>query len=151
MHLQTHGSLFHTLFGHLLQLVEGILPVFRFVSPGLRHAPHPLQFGAVEVVGAGYLLVEVVDTFLPFLQVIGVVASVSVDGGIVHLDDGGADVVEKVSVMRHHKDAFGAGGKLFLQPFYHLDVEVVGRLVQHQHVGLGDEDIGESHTFDLPS
>ena len=53
--------------------------------------------------------------------------------------------------MSHHEYTSRTVGQLLLQPFYHFDVEVVGGFVKHEHVGLGDEDVGQCDTFDWSS
>ena len=102
----------------------------------LWHASHPLQLSAVEVVGAFDFGREVFEAFLPLLQVIAVVAAVGVDAAVVHLDDRRADAVEEVAVVGHHEDGHGGAAEGVFEPFYHLEVEVVGGFVEDEQVGL---------------
>ena len=46
-------------------------------------------------------------------------------------------VVEEVAVVGDGDDGAGEAHEELLQPFHRLGVEVVGRLVEQQHVGLG--------------
>ena len=70
----------------------------------LRHTAHPLQLGPVQVVGTCYLGPCVVDAFLPFFQIIGVVAPIGVEGLVVQFQDGIAYVVKEIAVVRNHED-----------------------------------------------
>jgi len=64
------------------------------------------------------------------------------------VEDVGGDGVEEDSVVRDDDDdplaPGGAGGELAHEPEYGADREVVGRLVEHQHVGLGEDGGGEA-------
>ena len=54
-----------------------------------------------------------------------------------------ADAVEEGTVVGDHQQGDVGGGEVVLQPFGHLDVEVVGGLVEDEQVGVGDERFGE--------
>jgi len=58
-------------------------------------------------------------------------------------DDGGDDPVEKVAVMADEDDGAGVIGKQFLQKIERFDIEIVGRLVEHQQVGRLGKRAGE--------
>ena len=60
-------TLLDALVGLGLQLIESLLPIFRFMPPCLWHPSHPLQFRAVEVGCLFYLRPPCIDAFLPFL------------------------------------------------------------------------------------
>ena len=51
----------------------------------------------------------------------------------------GADIVEKMSVMRYNEDSSEIVGKEILQPAYSVDVEMVGRLVQHNDIRVAEK------------
>ena len=145
--LQTDLPLLDALLGHLLQLIERLLTVAGLMSTGLRHASHPLQFRAVEVVGTGDLCPAVVDTLLALLEVVTVVAPIGIDGLVVEFEDDGTDTVEEKAVVGDHQQRLIAPAEETLQPLDHLKVEVVRRLVEDQQVGLGDEHIGQCHAL----
>ena len=65
--------------------------------------------------------------------------------------DFGTDAVEEVTVVRHHQQAEVGAAQVFFEPFRHIEVEVVGRLVEYQQVGFGDEGIGKCHALQLPA
>ncbi len=73
------------------------------------------------------------DLPLPLVEI--VVAAVGGDGPVGHLDDAGDDPVHEIAVMAGHEErAVELVGQPLLQPDDRLHVQVVGRLVQQQHV-----------------
>ena len=135
-HFQSHVAFLNALLGTLLQFVEGFNPVSRFRTAGTRGGTHPFQFCSVEIVRASNLRIHVVDAFLPFLQIVGIVPLVGVDARVVHLDDAGADAVEEVAVVCHHQDGHRRTAQHIFQPLDHFEVEVIGRLVENEQVGF---------------
>ena len=53
------------------------------------------------------------------------------------------DVVEEVAVVGHQHDAAGVVLEIALEPGDRLRVEMVGRLVEQQDVGLGEQQLGQ--------
>ena len=51
--------------------------------------------------------------------------------------------------MRHHQQSEVGAAQIIFQPFGHIQVEVVGRLIQYKEIGFGDKRIGKRHTFQL--
>ena len=119
------------------------------MATGLGHAAHPLELGAVEVVGTDDLGVAGLDALFALLEVVAVVALVGVDALVVNLDDFVADVVEEVAVVRHHEQRGGAAREVVLEPLDEGKVEVVGGLVEDEHVGGADEHIGQGYALEL--
>ena len=101
--LQTDLSFLDTLLGDTFQLVEGLLTITGLMTTGLWHATHPLQFGAVEVVGSGNLSPTVIDSLLSFLEIITVIAAIGVDGLVVEFEDDGAYTIEEETVVGDHE------------------------------------------------
>ncbi len=66
---------------------------------------------------------------------------------IVQLQDDGADTVQKETVMSHHQQGLVTSSQITLQPFYHLQVEVVGRLVEYQQIGFHQQHVGKCDPF----
>ena len=117
------------------------------MAAGLRHAPHPFQFGAIEVVGTRHLGPLGVDPFLPFLEIVGIVAAVGIDLAVIEFEDDSTHLVEEIAVVGHHEQGAVASGEESLEPFNHLQVEMVGRFIEDEQVGLSDEHIGQCHAF----
>ena len=151
LHIECDLSVIYPLLSHLLQFIEGLLAVTSLMTACLRHTAHPLQLRTVEVIGPLDLHVLGIDPFLPFLEVVAVVALVAIERLIVNLDDLRADAVEKVAVVRYHQEGNLGLAQVLLQPLGHLQVKVVGRLVEHQEVGLGNQRVGQCHPLELPT
>ncbi len=65
------------------------------------------------------------------------------------LTSGRGETVHQMTVMGdHHQCRLGSGQPLF-EPFDRLEVEVVGGLVEHDHVELSDESARQRDTFGL--
>ena len=119
------------------------------MSAGLRHTTHPFLLTAEEIVGPGHFGPLGVLALLSLLQIVGIIALVAVDGMVVELIDARADILEKIAVVRDHEQRDGGGREIFLQPFYHSEVEVIGRLVENKQFWFAEQDIGQSHTLAL--
>jgi hypothetical protein len=61
----------------------------------------------------------------------------------VEFEDPLGGVVEEVAVVRHGDHGAGEAGEELFQPFHRLGVEVVGRLVQQQHVGARQQQLAQ--------
>ena len=145
--LQPELSLFDALFGHTLQFVESFFARTGFMSTGLRHSSHPFQLAPVEVVGTHNLGACIVDTLLTFLKIVAEVAAISVDGTVVKFKDEIAHTVEEESVVGHHEERFVASREIALEPNNHIEVEMVCRFVENEHVWLREQDIGQGDTL----
>ena len=139
--LQPYLSVFDALLCHLLQLVESILAIFRFMSACLRLTSHPVEFSPVEILRVLDFGSQIVHSLLPLLQIVGIIAAVGVDGAVVEFQNRIAHLVQEESVVRYHEDGLVAAVQITFQPFYHLQVQMVGRLIQHQEVGFRNQHI----------
>ena len=74
-----------------------------------------------------------------------VVAGVERDGPVVDVEDVRRDVVEEALVVRDDDGAALVRAEELLEPADREDVEVVGRLVEQQHVRPADEHLREQH------
>ena len=78
-------------------------------------------------------------------QIVGVVAGPRGHLAAVDLDDACRQRAQEAAVVGDEDQAeFGVAKKLF-QPCDRLDVEVIGRLVEQQHVGRAHERLREQH------
>ena len=66
---------------------------------------------------------------------------------VVHVHDVGADGVQEVTVMAHHKDQALAVHQKVLQPLDGLNVQMVGGLVQQNDVRLSKQRLGQQHLY----
>ena len=123
----------------LLQVIECVDAVLGFVGPCLWLTAHPVKLGAQQVAGTFHLHVLCLDAFGTLLQVVIVVTAIGEDAVLIHLQDAVADVVQEVAVVGYHQQGHTAALQVVLQPLDHVDVEVVGGLVEDEHLGLIDE------------
>jgi len=63
----------------------------------------------------------------------------------VELEDPAGDVVEKVAIMGHGDHRTLVVMQKALEPGHRLGVQMVGRLVEQQHVGLGEQQPAQRH------
>lgn len=103
--------------------------------PPLGVGAHPLQLFLEALGTLGVLLPLDLETGLLGLQVLGVVALVTVQAAAVDLADPLGDVVEEVPVVGDGDDGAGVLREVLLQPLHGLGVQVVGGLVEEQQVG----------------
>jgi hypothetical protein len=61
----------------------------------------------------------------------------------------GGDAVEEPAIVRDHDRAAGEVQQRFLERAQRLDVEVVGRLVEQQHVAAALQQLREVHAVAL--
>ena len=117
------------------------------MTAGLRHTAHPFQFGAIQIIRTGYLCPSIVNTLLTLLQIIAVVAAIGIDSPVVQFQDHRAHAIQEETVVRHHQQRLVAAVQESLQPFYHLQIQVVRRLIEYQQVGIGYQHIRQCHAL----
>ena len=149
--LQSYLTIFDALLGYLLQLIESILTIFRLMTSSLRLTTHPVQLSAIEILGMLDFCTQIIHALLALFQIVSIVSTIGVDGLIVEFQNGITYLIEEETVVRNHEDGLVATIQITLQPLYHLQVEVIGRLIEHQEVRLIYQHIGECHTLLLSS
>ena len=149
LYFQFHIVVIKPLFSYFLQFIESFFAITRFMPAGLRHTTHPFQLSAIQIVGTGYFNIRCIDTLLTFLQVIAIISLILIDLTIVYFNDFGTDTVEEVTVVRHHEQTQVCAAQIIFQPFSHIKIEMVGRLIQNQQVRLSDKGIGKRHALQL--
>ena len=128
-YIELHLAVIEPLLSYLFELVEGFFAIACLVSTSLRHTAHPLQFGAIEVVGTFYLHIGGIDAFLTLLQIVAIITLIGINLLVVNLVNFGAHTVQEIAVVRYHEQTQGSTAEVSFQPFGHFEVEVVGRLV----------------------
>ena len=113
-----------------------------------RHA-HPLELTLEGALPRGLLLLLDGEALLLLLEPGGVVALPRNARAAVQLEDPARHVVEEVAVVgdRHHRARVLL--EELLEPGHRLRVQVVGRLVQQQEIGLLEKQSAERHPPDL--
>ena len=115
----------------------------------LRLAAHPVEFLAIEVARTVDIGVGGGDALVTFFEVVGVVATIGVGGAIVQLNDSLTHPVEKVTVVRDEQQGFGVALQILLQPLDHFHIEVVGRFIENEQIGVSNQHRGQGHAFAL--
>src|SRR5579883_3168285 len=77
------------------------------------------------------------------LQPRGVVALPRDAGAAIELEDPAGDIVEEVAVVGDRHDGAGKLGEMALQPRHRFGIEMVGRLVEQQHVGPAQQEAAQ--------
>ena len=119
------------------------------MATSLRHATHPLQLGAIEVICTDNLGIASFDTLFAFLKVIAVVPFIGVYGAVVNLDDFITNIVKEVAIVSYHKQRGSAAREIILKPLNKGEVEMVGGLIEDEHIGVTNEHISQGHTLEL--
>ena len=57
--------------------------------------------------------------------------------------------VEKISIVSNHEQRHCGLTQISLKPLYHLKVKVVGRLIEHQQIRFGEQNVSQSNTLNL--
>ena len=120
-----------------LQLVVGRESGLALGLAGLRRHPHPLQLALQRALAGLVALLLAGKSLLLLLEPRRVVALERDAAAAVQLEDPLGDVVEEVAVVGDGHDGARILLQEALQPLDALGVEVVGRLVEQQQVGVG--------------
>ena len=131
------------------QIVIGLDARLGLRLPGLRAGRDPLAL-AGERLGAGVVLAAFLAHALGLgLEIGGVVALVGDAAAAIELEDPAGDVVEEVAVVGDDHHGAGILAQVLFQPRRRLGVEMVGRLVEQQQVGLAQQQLAERHAAAL--
>ena len=99
------------------------------------------DLGLIVQPGAALLVTE----RLFFLRVSRIITGKKGGGGIFDLDDLCDRPVQEIAVMGDDEDSAAVIGEVGLQPADAAKVQMVGRLIEHDHVRLSEKEPGESH------
>ena len=126
-------------FFELLDARLNQLGLARLVAEAADEGLHVLDFFALIFVGLHLEL----KALLALHQVARVSADVFGEPAARDLDGLFGDAIEEVAIVRDHDDAAGVRGEIILEPVARLDIEMVGRLVEHHEFGLIEQQLGE--------
>ena len=82
------------------------------------------------------------------VQVVVVVAGVFVERAAAELENAVAEGIEELAIVGNDDEAAGIAREVVLKPEQRLEVEMVGRLVEHEQSGLADEEAGKVRAHD---
>ena len=124
---------------HTRKLLDAVLCLRRLAGFCAETVDEALQFRDLPLlvlVGSPLLL-------LPgglLGEVLVVVAPVAVELPVADLEDPQADGVEELPVVRNRQDRPSVLGEMVLEPSERLQIQMVRRFVEHQDIGLHDEE-----------
>ena len=95
------------------------------------------------------LLVLDTNPFGLFLQKIGIIAFIAINGCIFHFQHFVAHQVKKIAVMGNHQQGNTAFGEILFEPFDHLYIKMVGRFIQDQKSRFGNQRFCKGYPFAL--
>src|SRR5688500_183448 len=104
---------------------------------------HPFELALDRLLARGLARLLALQALALLLEPLRVVALVGNAGATVELEDPLRGVVEEVAVVGHGDYGSGKAFEETLEPFDALGVEVVGRLVEEEHVRLGEQQPAE--------
>ena len=110
-----------------------------------------LQLSNLFLISLVFVADELLDELRRLVPEV-VVTDILLDFAVVNIDDMRADGIQKVAVVADHDDKAGVfivQNEVF-QPVDGLNIEVVGRLVEHDHVGLAEQRLRQQHLHLIP-
>ena len=108
-----------------------------------------------EVFGFGYeLLLFVIRllllfaTFFAEFQIFGVIYFIVINPSHCHFNSTGSDVIHKFTVVADDDDSLTIIDEEIFQPLDTFNIEVIGRLIQQQHIWVLQQQLGkfDAHT-----
>ncbi len=82
------------------------------------------------------------------VQVVVVVAGVLVEPAAAQFEDARAKRIQEFAIVGNEDQPAGVTREIVLEPEQGLEIEVVGRLVEHEQRGLADQQAGEVRAHD---
>ena len=131
----------------LLRLLQHLL-ILRdtraaFGLPGARGGGDPFGFGGERALPSAFFLLLLLQALALLLQPRGVIALERIAPPALQFEHPAGDVVQEVAVMGHDHHGAGVIVQRVLQPGDAFRVQMVGRLVQQQQVGLFQQQLAQ--------
>ena len=131
---------------------QGLEPLnMRFLlgRPRPCSAHHPREILLVESRHLSFSCQGKIHSRLLLLQILLEITGITVHTRTVDFPDRGRHFIEKISVMRDHKNSTPVILQLLLQPLDHLMVQMVCRLIQNKKIARGEQGCSKSCSFPL--
>ena len=109
----------------------------------LGELPDPFQLVVDRFLAALLLALFLLEPLGLLLQIGGVIAFVDEVAPAIELEDPVDDIVEEIAVVGDEDDVARIVDQMLLEPLDAFGVEVVGRLVEQQDVGLFEQQPGQ--------
>ena len=131
----------------LAEIFERIDAVFRLRRARLGLLANPLKLAAHLVLRGVDRLTLTLFAFGLLFEKVRIVAVVGIELAVVEFENLVADRFEKITVVRDEKERNALALQITLKPLDHIEIEVVCRLVENQHVGFFDQSMRERDTL----
>ena len=127
------------------QLVIGLEARLGFGLPRLGRGGDPFLL-ALDHLLARRILALFLGKALGLLAEIGrVIALIGNAPAAIELENPARHIVEEVAVMGDDQDGARIVAQMMLEPVHAFGIEMVGRLVEQQQVGLAQQQLGQRH------
>src|SRR5487761_1861487 len=128
-------------FGRLLaalrdQALVGGEPRLALSLARARALLHPFELALERALTRRFLPAFLLEPLLFLPEPAGIIALIGNPLAAVELENPASDLVEEIAVVRHRDDGAGIFGQKALQPSHRFGVEMVGRLVEQEQIGL---------------
>ncbi len=126
-----------------IQFLEAVETRLALGLAALRALAHPFEFALDRLLPrlfAGFFLLQALVLLLEPGRIVALPGNAA---AAVEFEDPLGRVVEEVAIMRDRDDGAGEFLQELLEPFDRFGVEMVGRLVEQQHVGLRQQQAAE--------
>ena len=108
--------------------------------PRFRRRGDPLAFLGERALAGGLLAAFLLEPLLLLLEPGRIIALVGNAAAAIELENPARDVVEEVAIVGDDEDRARIGAQMPLEPVDGLGVEMVGRLVEQEEVGLLEQE-----------
>ena len=145
--LQSDLPVLNALFGNFFKFIECLFTIACFMATSLWLPAHPVKFSSIQIFRMLYLSTKIIHSFLTFLQIICIVTSIGINSLVVQFKDNITNLIKEETIVSNHENSLVSTIQITLQPFYHFQIQMVSRLIQHQKIGFFYEYISKCHTF----
>ena len=143
LHLLLHIRAFHL----LGQIIESINPTFTLGCTRFGHLSHPFQLPPKGI--AILLSLTGFNLFAHrlLLYEIAVIPLIRIQNASIQLQYFIANTIQKITIVRHQQQRQIFIAQILFQPLNHIQIQVVGRLIQNQQIGHINQNPRQSHTL----
>ena len=125
------------------QLIEPRQTRFALGLPAFGVLPHPLELGLHRLHARVFLLRLALETFFFLLKPRAVVAFIGNPATAIELENPFGRIVEKVAIVRDRDHRARKTQQELFEPVDALGIQMVGRLVEQQHVRLRQQQLAQ--------
>src|SRR5699024_8060308 len=85
----------------------------------------------------------------PLLKKIFIIPFVMVELALIELKDMITNPIQKIAIVSNHQQCHFRLDQVFLQPFNHLNIQMVGGLIKNEQIGLVQQHKGHGYPLAL--